>query len=57
VGSKNPPPFLKPLSLCNSNGSLQVRVLIDKKDAFVNRIGHWNDPVALATAQAITSLV
>jgi hypothetical protein len=38
----------KPPSLRNNNGSLQVRVRIDGRDAFINRLGRWSDPVAVA---------
>ena len=41
-------PLKKPPSLRNNNGSLQVRVRIDGKDAFINRLGRWSDPVAVA---------
>jgi integrase len=42
----------KPPSLRNNNGSLQVRVRIDGNDAFINRLGRWSDPVAIAKANA-----
>ena len=45
----------KPPSLRNNNGSLQVRVRIDGRDAFINRLGRWNDAVAVARAQAISA--
>jgi hypothetical protein len=44
--------LLKPPSLRNNNGSLQVRVRIDGRDAFINRLGCWSDPVAVAVAKA-----
>ncbi len=47
----------KPPSLRNNNGSLQVRVRIDGKDAFINRLGRWSDPVAVARAQAISAQI
>ena len=47
----------KPPSLRNNNGSLQVRVRIDGKDAFINRLGRWNDPVAVAKAHAIAAQI
>ena len=47
----------KPPSLRNNNGSLQVRVRIDGRDAFINRLGRWNDPVAVARAQAISAQI
>ena len=46
------PPFLR-----NNNGSLQVRVRFDGRDAFVNRLGHWSDPVAVAKAHAIAAQI
>ena len=42
-------------SLRNNNGTLQVRVWIDGRDAFINRLGRWDDPVAVAKANAITA--
>jgi len=47
----------KPPSLRNNNGSLQVRVRIDGKDAFINRLGRWSDPVAVAKAHAIAAQI
>ena len=47
----------KPPSLRNNNGSLQVRVRIDGRDAFINRLGRWSDPVAVARAQAISAQI
>ena len=47
----------KPPSLRNNNGTLQVRVRIDGKDAFINRLGRWDDPVAVAKAQAISAQI
>jgi integrase len=47
----------KPPSLRNNNGSLQVRVRIDGKDAFINRLGRWIDPVAVAKAHAIAAQI
>ena len=47
----------KPPSLRNNNGSLQVRVRIDGKDAFINRLGRWDDPVAVAQAHAIAAQI
>jgi integrase len=49
--------LLKPPSLRNNNGSLQVRVRIDGRDAFINRLGRWSDPVAVARAQAISAQI
>ena len=47
----------KPPSLRNNNGTLQVRVRIDGKDAFINRLGRWDDPVAVAKAHAISAQI
>ena len=44
-------------SLRNNNGSLQVRVRIDGRDAFINRLGRWSDPVAVAKAHAIAAQI
>ena len=49
--------MLKPPSLRNNNGTLQVRVRIDGKDAFINRLGRWSDPVAVAKAHAISAQI
>jgi integrase len=49
--------LLKPPSLRNNNGSLQVRVRIDGRDAFINRLGCWSDSWAVARAQAISSQI
>jgi integrase len=49
--------LLKPPSLRNNNGSLQVRVRIDGRDAFINRLGRWSDPVAVAKAHAIAAQI
>ncbi len=49
--------MLKPPSLRNNNGSLQVRVRIDGRDAFINRLGRWSDQVAVARAQAISAQI
>jgi integrase len=49
--------LLKPPSLRNNNGALQVRVRIDGRDAFINRLGRWSDPVAVARAQAISAQI
>jgi integrase len=47
----------KPPSLRNNNGTLQVRVRIDGRDAFINRLGRWDDPVAVAKAHAIAAQI
>ena len=46
------PPFLR-----NNNGSLQVRVRFDGRDAFINRLGRWSEPVAVAKAHAIAAQI
>jgi hypothetical protein len=47
----------KPPSLRNNNGSLQARVRIGGRDAFINRLGRWSDPVAVAKAHAIAAQI
>ena len=47
--------FLKPRSLRNNNGSLQVAGVDDGCGAFINRLGRWSDPVAVAKAHAIAA--
>ncbi len=42
-------------SLRNNNGALQVRVRLEGKDCFINRLGRWDDPIAVAKAQAISA--
>jgi len=42
-------------SLRNNNGALQVRVRLDGQDHFINRLGRWDDPIAVAKAQAISA--
>ena len=44
-------------SLRNNNGTLQVRLRIDGRDAFINRLGRWSDPVAVAKAHAIAAQI
>ena len=44
-------------TLRNNNGALQVRVRLDGKDLFINRIGRWDDPVARAKAFAIAAQI
>ena len=48
----NQPPFLR-----KNNGTLQVRLRIDGCDGFINRLGRWNDPVAVAKAHAIAAQI
>ena len=47
----------KPPSLRNNNGALQVRVRMDGSDAFINRLGSWSDPAAIAKASAISARI
>ena len=42
-------------SLRNNNGALQVRVRLEGKDCFINRVGRWDDPVAQARGNAIAA--
>ena len=42
-------------SLRNNNGALQVRVRLEGRDHFINRLGRWDDPIAVAKAQAISA--
>ena len=42
-------------TLRNNNGALQVRVRLDGKDHFINRLGRFDDPVARARALAISA--
>ena len=39
----------------NNNGALQVRVRLEGRDHFINRLGRWDDPIAVAKAQAISA--
>ncbi len=43
----------KPPRLRVNNGALQVRVRLDGRDHFINRLGRFDDPVAQARGQAI----
>jgi integrase len=47
----------KPPSLRNNNGALQLRVRIEGADAFINRLGSWNDPTAIAKASALSAQI
>ena len=47
----------KPPSLRNNNGALQLRVRIDGTDAFINRLGSWSDPAAIAKASALSARI
>ena len=44
-------------SLRNNNGAVQLRVRIDGKDHFINRLGRWDDPIAVAKAQALSAKI
>ncbi len=44
-------------SLRRNNGAVQVRVRVDGKDCFINRLGRLDDPVAVARAQAISAQI
>ena len=41
----------------NNNGAVQVRVRLGGKDHFINRLGRWDDPVAVAMAQALNARI
>ncbi len=43
----------RPPSLRKNNGAVQVRVRLDGRDHFINRLGRWDDPFAVARAQAL----
>ena len=47
----------KPPSLRNNNGVIQLRVRLDGKDYFINRLGHYNNPVALARAGMLSARI
>lgn len=44
-------------SLRNNNGAVQLRVRIDGRDHFINRLGRWDDPAAVAKAQALSAQI
>jgi integrase len=44
-------------SLRNNNGAIQLRVRIDGNDNFINRLGRWDDPAAVAKAQALSAQI
>jgi integrase len=44
-------------SLRNNNNAVQLRVRINGKDKFINRLGRWDDPVAVAQAKAISAKI
>ena len=41
----------------NNNGAVQVRVRLDGRDHFINCLGRWDDPVAVARAQALSARI
>ncbi len=43
----------KPPRVRDNNGALQVRVRLDGRDHFINRLGRWHDPVAQAICAEI----
>ena len=43
----------KPPRVRDSNGALQVRLRLDGRDHFINRLGRCDDPVDQARGQAI----
>ena len=43
----------KPPRVRDNNGALQVRLRLDGRDHFINRLGRFDDPIAQARAQAI----
>ena len=43
----------KPPRVRINNGALQVRLRLDGRDHFINRIGRFDDPVAQARGQAM----
>jgi len=47
----------KPPALRSNNGALQLRVRINGNDAFINRLGSWNDPTAIAKASALSARI
>jgi len=44
-------------SLRNNNGAVQLRLRIDGRDHFINRLGRWDDPAAVAKAQALSARI
>ena len=41
----------------NNNGAVQLRVRLSGRDHFINRLGRWEDPVAVARAQALSARI
>ena len=47
----------RPPSLRSNKGAVQVRVRLGGSDHFINRLGRWDDPVAVARAQALSARI
>lgn len=47
----------KPPSLRRNNGSIQIRVRVGGEDKRIHRLGRWDDPQAIARAQAIRAQI
>lgn len=47
----------KPPSLRNNNGVIQLRVRIDGNDHFINRLGRYSNPLAIAIAQTLSARI
>ena len=43
----------KPPRVRDNNGALQVRLRLEGRDHFINRLGRFDDPIAQARGQAI----
>jgi integrase len=54
---RSPATLRKAPSLRNNNGAVQLRVRIDGRDHFINRLGRWDEPVAVAKAQALSAQI
>ena len=46
---------MKKPTLRRNNGSIVIRVRIDGEDKRIYRLGRWDDPVAVARAEAIAA--
>lgn len=47
----------KPPSLRRNNGAIQIRVRVEGEDKRIHRLGRWDDPQAVARAQAISAQI
>ena len=47
----------KPPAIRNNGGVIQLRVRVNGKDHFINRLGRYNDPIAFARAQSLSSQI